>query len=258
MLYIRERLYIATFQNNAVAAASEYKVNIEFNHTCISENLDPENRPALIEEMRRDYISSGAVSAYLHGPFTEICPAAIDAKARDMALARLEQAYKVCRTMGIHNMVVHNGWLPYIYFKEWQAEKGCIFWTDFMKDKPDDFHIYIENVLEDEPFMMLEMMKKITDPRIGICLDTGHANVMTADNLPVEKWIEVLSPYIGHFHLHNNFADADSHGDFDSGTMKMDSLFTTIEKHCRKDVTFTIEARDCHSCLEWLSLRGYI
>ncbi|MFR8854973.1 MAG: hypothetical protein ACLVHQ_08755 [Oscillospiraceae bacterium] len=98
-------------------------------------------------------------------------------------------------------MVVHNGWLPFIYFKEWQSENGALFWQDFMADKPEDFSIYIENVLEDEPYMMKDMMSRITDDRIKICLDTGHANAMTSEDISVEKWIEVLS-------LHRTFSSS--------------------------------------------------
>ena len=100
--------------------AGEYGLGLEFNQTCISEALDKENREALLAEMRalkgRDYI--------LHGPFTEIYPAAIDRRAREMARERLEEAFEVCKALGVKRMVVHNGWLPFIYFKEWQAEKA--------------------------------------------------------------------------------------------------------------------------------------
>ncbi len=258
MFNIKDRLYIATFQNKAVETAARYGVGLEYNHTCISESLDPKNRPLLLAEMRRDFEASGSGRALLHGPFTEIYPAAIDYRARQMAKKRLNESFDVCRDLGVKNMVVHNGWLPFIYFKEWQSENGALFWQDFMADKPEDFSRYIENVLEDEPYMMKDMMSRITDDRIKICLDTGHANAMTSEDISVEKWIEVLSPYIGHFHLHNNYGDKDSHNDFDSGSLDMTSVLTAIENCCPPNVTFTIEAFECLSCMEWLSLRGYI
>ena len=148
-------------------------------------------------------------------------------------------------------MVVHNGWIPFMYFKEWQAEKGAEFWEAFMENKPKDFTIHIENVLEDEPYMMRDMMKNIKDPRIKICLDVGHANATTPEDIPVETWIDVLGP-------HNNDGTGDSHGDFYQGSMDMNSIFESIEKHCNPDVTFTIEARECASCAKWLKEKGYI
>lgn len=258
MTNIKDRLYIATFQKNAIATALAYGVGIEYNHACISEALDPANRERLLSEMRCDFIKSGSLRAVLHGPFTEIYPAGIDRRARMMAKERLEEAYEVCAAIDVNDMVVHNGWLPFIYFKEWQAEKGADFWQDFMADKPTDFNIYIENVLEDEPYMFRDMMSKISDKRIKLCLDIGHANAMTQKDIAVERWIEILAPYIGHFHLHNNYGDRDSHGSFESGAMNMISIFDTIENCCDSNVTFTIEAFECLECMKWLSKYGYI
>ena len=177
---------------------------------------------------------------------------------RETGRKRLEEAFEVCKALGIKSMVVHNGWIPFMYFKEWQAEKGAKFWTDFMADKPSDFTIHVENVLEDEPYMMSSMMDYIEDPRIKICLDIGHANATTPEDIPVKKWIEVLGKHIGHFHLHNNDGTGDSHGDFDTGSMNMKSIFEAIEKHCAEDITFTIEARECRNCAKWLKDNGYI
>lgn len=274
MFNIKDRLYIATFQQDATAVAAEYGLGLEINHTCISEDLDPDKRPALLENINRDLDASGRfLMPLLHGPFTEIYPAAIDYRARKMAAERLEEAFEVCRCAGSKKMIVHTGWLPFIYFKDWQAEKGARFWHDFMADKPEDFTLLVESVLEDEPYMLIDFMAHIAElsackdgfiadgavsKRIKLCLDVGHANAMTGADLPVERWIELLGGLIGHFHLHNNDGTADTHSAFDEGAMDMDSVLSAIREHCSDDVTFTIEARDCRSCAEWLASHGYI
>lgn len=258
MLNIKDRLYIATFQINALEVAVKYGVGIEFNHTCISQALDSENRSGLLSKMKSDLAAAGAPRATLHGPFTEIHPAAIDYRFRDLAKQRLNQAFEICSALSVKNMIVHSGWVPFIYFKEWQAERGAEFWQDFMADKPEDFNIYVENVMEDEPYMMADFMSHVTDSRIRLCLDIGHANAATSKDISIETWIKVLGPYIGHFHLHNNDGTGDAHGDFEAGTMNMVSVFNAIEKYCSPDVTFTIEARQCGKCMEWLQNHRYI
>ena len=257
---LKDRLYIATFTENSVEAARCYGIGLELNHTCISENLDdaPEVRQSLLAQMASDIEKSGTQNLFMHGPFTEIYPAAIDPRAREFGRKRLDQAFEAARSLNIHNMVVHNGWLPFIYFKEWQAEKGSEFWMDYIEDKPADFRIYVENVLEDEPYMMADMMKKIDDPRIRLCLDVGHAHAVTSADIPVETWIEVLSPWLGHFHLHNNDGTGDQHNIFAEGTMDMDKILRTIRANCSKDVTFTIEAREAVACTEWLKIHGWL
>ncbi len=256
----KEKLYVATFSQNYKQAISRYGIGMEINHTCISESLDGESNGhlSLIKEITDDINQTGANRLIIHGPFTEIYPAAIDHKARELGMIRLNQAYCVALKLGVNKMVVHSGWLPFIYFKTWQAEKGAAFWRSFMEDKPQDFTICVENVLEDEPFMLLDLMKQTDDPRIRLCLDVGHANAMTEKSITVEKWIEILGPYISHFHLHNNDGTGDSHSAFDEGTMNMNSIFKTIDNFCPKSTTLTIEARDCLACLNWLGENGYI
>lgn len=179
MLNLQKKLYVATFQTNAHEVANQYGLGLEFNNTCISEDLDAGNRRKLISVMNQDLNENGFESAILHGPFTELYPAGIDRRARLMAKERLNEAFDVCRALSVSKMVVHTGWLPFIYFKEWQAEKSAAFWQDFMQDKPEAFTIYIENVLEDEPYMLADMMRRISNPQIKLCLDVGHANAMT-------------------------------------------------------------------------------
>ncbi len=255
---IKEKLYIATFSKDAVGCAREYGVGLEINHTCISEALDEGNRERLLSEIRADAAAASATELVVHGPFTEIHPSAIDYRVRELGMERLNQAYDVCAALGVNRMVVHTGWLPFIYFKNWYVDEGSRFWQKFMADKPSDFNIYIENVLEDEPYMPLDLVKRIDDPRVRLCLDIGHANAMTQADISVEKWIETLGPYIGHFHLHNNDGTGDSHSAFGCGNMDMERILSKISECCPSEATLTIEARDARSCLEWLKERDYL
>ena len=258
MKNMRERLFIATFSGGAPETIKENKLNIEINHTCISAELDPENSSKLLAEIDGDIRKSGAKRIMLHGPFTEIIPAAIDPKAREFALERLEQSYQVAAAVGAEAMIVHSGYIPFMYFKEWQAEKSAVFWQKFMADKPVDFRLYVENVLEDEPYMIADMMNQIKDPRIGICLDVGHSLAAGHGAVPIEKWIEVLGPYICHFHIHNNHGDGDTHSPLGEGILDFHSIFTAADAHCRPDVTFTIESRECAPSVKWLIDEGYL
>ncbi len=257
---LRNRLYVCSFSNHFIEAIKTYNLGMEINHTCISECLDEdlETRSHLLKEIQKDIDLSMPKNLILHGPFTEIYPAGIDYRARAFGMERLNQAYEVATHFNINRMVVHTGWMPQLYFKSWQAEKGAIFWKKFMEDKPKDFNILIENVLEDEPYMLREMMEIISDPRIKLCLDVGHANATTVKDLKVENWIEVLAPYIDHFHLHNNDGTRDAHHPFTLGTLNFHSIMDCIGRFCNNKVTFTIESGECLPCLKWLHANKYI
>lgn len=251
-MQLKDRLYIATFSDGAAEVIRKYGLGIELNDTCISESLDRDKVENTIENMSKEIDRAGASRVMLHGPFTEIIPASIDHRAVSFGLERLEEAYQVCRRMGINRMVVHSGYMPLLYFKEWHQEKSVQFWKTFMSDKPKDFHIHIENVFEDEPVMMKVLAEALSDPRIDLCLDVGHANAVTQRQYDIPGWIEILGPLIGHFHLHNNDGTGDTHNDVHRGAMDMEKVLAAIEKYCRDDVTMTIESRTCAESAAWL------
>ena len=260
MRNIRDKLYIATFCENYREAIRDYGAGMEINHTCISHLLDEEDgkRDKLLANIERDIEASEARRVMIHGPFTEIIPASIDHKFRELAMVRVNQAYDVAAHFGLKKMVAHTGWMPFMYFKSYQAEKGAEFWQEFMADKPSDFILAVENVLDDEPMMIKEMMDRITDPRIKLCLDVGHAHAMTIPDYTVLDWIKVLGPHITHFHLHNNDGSGDTHSAFDQGTMDMAEVLQAIEDCCPEDVTYTIEAHKAIDCLRWLEEKAFI
>ena len=251
---LKERLYIATFSKDAVKVIKENRANIEVNDTCISENLD--DIPKIRGIIKAEIEESGAERVFIHGPFTEIHPAAIDHRIVEAGLVRLNEAYEAIKDFS-KDMVVHSGYVPFIYIPVWQVERSIEFWKEFMKDKPKDFHIYIENVLEEEPDMLKEIVKGVADDRVKICLDVGHANVMMKEG-HVYRWVEYLGKDIGHFHIHNNYGEDDKHLSLGEGAIDYEKFFDVVDKYCDDDVTFTIEDRDCDKSMNWLKERGYI
>ncbi|MGN1334847.1 MAG: sugar phosphate isomerase/epimerase family protein, partial [Anaerovoracaceae bacterium] len=103
-----------------------------------------------------------------------------------------------------------------------------------------------------------EMMKLISDPRIGVCLDVGHALAAGHSIVPIEKWIDVLGPYICHFHIHNNLGNSDTHNSLGDGILNFRSIFAAAETCCNPDVTFTIESREAAPSVKWLIDEGYL
>ncbi|MBR5316124.1 MAG: sugar phosphate isomerase/epimerase [Firmicutes bacterium] len=249
---MKDKIYLATFSENAVEVAKKYGVKLEINDICISDMLDPEKRENLLATIRKELEDCGSEEAIIHGPFTEIIPSAIDHRAVDFGLSRLEEAYEVAEALGIKRMVVHTGYIPQMYYKNWHLEHSIAFWSRFMEDKPADFQIFIENVFDDEPAMQKDLIDGLNDPRIRACLDVGHAHVMTMAEYDVYQWIEILGHRIGHFHLHNNDSSFDTHQDLTDGTLDMVKVLECIKTYCTEDVTLTIESRKCDENTKWL------
>ena len=121
-----------------------------------------------------------------------------------------------------------------------------------MEDKPEDFTIYIENVLDSEPESLTEIVSQIDDPRVKLCLDVGHANVVTEPEYSVTDWIRIMGPRLGHFHLHNNDGSSDQHRPLTSGSLNMKEILAAIDDYCDPSATLTIESRECDESVVWL------
>lgn len=249
---MKDRIYVATFAENAEDVIKRYGVNVEFNHICISECLDPEKRDATIAEMKVCLEKTGSKNSIIHGPFTEIIPGAIDHRAVEIGMDRLNEAYEVCHKLGVNKMVVHTGFVPLMYHKEWHLEKSKVFWKRFLENKADDFELYIENVFEDEPYLMKDLIDLVDDKRASICLDVGHANAMTTKEHTVEDWIEILGKRVKHIHIHNNDGTGDTHNSINQGSMDWKRVMEILDKHAAKGYTVTVESRQAEESVKLL------
>lgn len=251
---MKKNLFLSSFSKDALEIIRDNKIGMESNHFCISYNLDDENFEDTVSVVRRDmeFCEIDDLSRlFIHGPFTEIYPQAIDPKAVKMGLERLEDAYRGCKALEADRMVVHSGFLPVMYFDEWHVKQSVEFWTEYMKEKSDEFKIYIENVFDPNPESLIDIVKGISDPRVKLCLDVGHANAVTEDK-DVYRWIKAMGENIGHFHIHNNDGSADQHNAVTDGMVDMDLVLRYINDYCREDVTITVESREPGDSIPWL------
>lgn len=248
---IRERLYLSTIDENAAPLARTHGLGLELAEFCTAANLD-ENLAEWLPVAEQRMKCAGRF--VFHAPFAELYPAAIDPQARKVALDRFNQAYARMAALGIKRMVAHSGFLPYVYYPVWQVSQSVAFWREFLADKPDDFELLLENVLDDTPDMLREILDGIDDPRAGVCLDVGHAHVAAVSRIPLAQWIDALRPHIRHVHLHDNDASFDLHAPLGQGTIDIPSVISALPETC----TVTLENMDAAPSLRWLEKNGYL
>lgn len=242
----REQCYLSTMDANAHKLARRYGLGLEIAEYCTASNMDdryPQTDAAVREKL------TGIPNRVLHAPFNELFPCAIDPKARELARCRYRQAIALAQSYGAAKVVIHGGYHPRMYFPCWYTEQSIPFWRDFLETLPDGITICLENVLEEEPGMLLDIVKAVDDPRLRICLDTGHANVYSG--LPVLDWLEACASQIGHFHIHNNAGDYDAHQGLMTGAIPMAELLGRAAQVC-PDATYTLEMEDTEPSVLWL------
>lgn len=250
----RSRIFIATFSSGAVKTAKKYGFGIELNDLCISHNLDPEQREFVTGHMKSEIEKSGCAGrrVIMHGPFTELSPASIDPLALKLAHDRYEQTVEFCKMLGINDLVVHSGYFPLIYHREWHVKKSIQFWREFSDSLPRGFTVYVENVFEKSPDELLEVVAGTDRANVKACLDVGHANVFTKNGCEVADWVGTLAPVLGHCHLHNNDGTADQHRPVNEGTLDMKRILNEICEKCPPSVTLTIESGTSAESAEFL------
>lgn len=250
---IKDRLYLSTVAQDAAQTAKRYGLGLEIAEFCTAVNMDAnfsEYDPLVREKL------DGVHRRVMHLPFNELCPAAIDPKVYEIAKARYRQAYELACTYGIRRLVAHSGYVPFVYIRTYFAERSIVFWKEFLSDKPDDLTLVLENVLEDEPDMLVDIVRGVDDPRLRLCLDTGHANI-TKKGLTLMEWTERILPYLGHVHLHNNGGWPDRHGALGDGEIDMERLLALITEG-QPEATLTVESIESAPSVRWLVEKGYL
>ena len=245
------RLYLSGIDGQAAELARENGLGLEIAAFCYAPNLED---PAVLSAVRRDM--TGVERFWFHAPFAELAPCAIDPLVRQVTEKRYRQAVDLARELGVRRLVIHGGFVPQVYFPEWYVEQSVWFWREFLRDVPADMTLALENVMEPSPETLVSIAAQIDDPRLGLCLDVGHANTCVSETPPMD-WIAPMAPWLRHVHLHNNQGDTDLHAPLGEGNIPMRQIIDTVLQ-AAPEATFTIENQNALPSLHWLAAQGYI
>lgn len=242
----KKALYLSTIDPRAGEIARKYGLGLEIAEFCTALNMD-ENFPEMDARVRGEL--GGIEKRMLHAPFNELFPCAVDPRARALAAERYRQAIALAAGYGAKRVVIHGGFQPFSYYRQWYVEQSVIFWKDFLREIPADTELLLENVLEPEPEYLLDIVSAVGDARLGLCLDVGHGNVYS--KVPLDIWLETLAPYLRHFHIHNNDGAWDTHGPLDRGTIPIKHLLARARELC-PGASSTLELPEAEPSVRWL------
>ena len=256
--------------NRTLPFALEYGLGLEIADFCTPENLEEKfdsAKEAVSEKVKKLISNNGEkFQAYspiiFHAPYNELYPTAIDSKVREVAWQRYEQAVELAKHFGARKIVIHAGWVKAVYYKNFFIKQSIKFWKDFLNQHPGNYIICLENVMENEPDFLTDIVSAINDPRLRICVDIGHANVT---GTPPETWLKETAPWLSHLHVHNNngIINNDAGGANDlhlppgEGVMDVAKLLN-IANDIDPEITATIEAWNLEDSCKWLKENSFI
>ena len=238
--------YISSIAPDAGDAARKHGLGIEIAEYCTAWNMD-EKFSETDEKVRKTI--NGVNALTLHAPFNELFPCAIDPKARNLAKERYLQAIKLAENYKADRIIIHGGYNSKMYYPVWYTEQSVVFWREFMAEHTGDIRICLENVFEETPDMLIDIVNGVNDPRLGVCLDIGHVNAYSEISPLI--WLEKCAPYIFHYHIHNNHGDFDTHNSPGDGTIPMCELLAAAETLTPK-ATKALEVLEAAPSVNWL------
>lgn len=250
----KTRVYVSTVADDARETALRHGLGLEVAEFCTAMNMD-DDFPMWDERVRAKL--EAIERRTFHAPFNELCPSAIEPRVVEITRERYIQAAALAVGYGAQRMVVHSGYVPLVYFKEYFIERSVEFWSALLAELPQSLSLMLENVLEDAPELDSEIVRRVNDPRLRLCFDIGHANTIVSE-VPMEHWINVNAPYIGHVHVHNNYRTWDDHNPPGDGIIDMRRAMTQLTELVGEDTTFAIESISAMPAADWLTEEGFI
>ncbi len=170
-------------------------------------------RPKDLEELG-GLIGEKSLPLSLHGPYVDLAPGSPDARIREVTLERLLQTAEPAGLLGARQVVIHSGWDPWRWrydggWRPW-AERSLEVWERLLGGTQSQGTVFaLENVFEEEPGPLMEVIERLGSPRFGHCFDLGHWNVFARCSL--ENWLSALGSFAVAVHLHDNDGGRDEH-----------------------------------------------
>lgn len=156
----------------------------------------------------------------VHAPFFDLSPGAMEPLVRQLTRKRLTQALEAAARLGAHLMVVHPG------YDRWRYPNLAAIWAEQAADTlapltglaaQYDCRLALENIYEQVPETLLDLVSRLDTPWFGHCFDIGHWRLF--GRVPQAAWLAAIAPRLLHLHLHDNHGQNDDHLPVGEGTI---------------------------------------
>lgn len=121
--------------------------------------------------------------------------------------------------------------------------------------------LYLENTHDIGPEAVLSLLNALArgdyNAQIGMCFDLGHwfSFAQGCDRYNLHDWLDKISPYLSHLHLHDNNGRSDQHWGLGRGNIPLHDFFTWLAAQALTP-GFTLEPHDVEALecsLGWLA-----
>lgn len=183
-------------------------------------------------------------SITFHAPFIDLSPGGVDRLVREVTLKRFLQLIDIAFTMKPEAIVFHPGfdkWRFDGHEYEWLTHSTQTWSIILEKTEPLGCVIAIENIFEEDPSTLEDLVNHIPSERFGICFDIGHFNIFSKADM--REWVRRLGNQFKELHLHDNNGKFDDHLAPGDGNIDFQGFFKML-RETSADPLITIEAHN--------------
>ncbi len=225
--------------------SKKYDFGFEYNEFFKPEILDDEKT---LNHIISKYKSLKRNNDTLHGVFFDIVLDSCDSKIRDISIQRVESSLRIANELNVKKVIFHTNYINFMakseFYRDNWVKKNVEVYLDLLAKFPD-ITIYVENMFDEDPYLLKRLLEEADHPRLKCCLDFAHASI---SKTPIEVWVTQLKPYIGHIHINDNDKIRDMHEEIGKGILDFGLIFKLINE-LDKDITVLIEINDLNKVL---------
>jgi sugar phosphate isomerase/epimerase len=198
---------------------------------------------ARINDVARQLATAGRRPT-VHAPFFDLSPGAMEPLVRRVTLQRLTQSLEAAGLLGAQLMVVHPGFDRWRYpnlAETWTRQAVELFPSLLQLAERLDCRLALENIYEETPETLTNLVDALDSPWFGHCFDIGHWRLF--GKVPQAEWLAAIASKLLHLHLHDNRGQGDDHLPIGEGSIDFAPLLALLAER-PEPPSITLEAHD--------------
>lgn len=187
-------------------------------------------------------LHQAGLSITFHAPFMDLSPGSPDPKIRELTQYRLRQLIRLIPLFRPITVVCHTGYdhRRYWHIRNLWLKNSLDIWPEIAEAiQSNGSAMMLENVYEESPDEIMDLLTPLGKYGVGGCLDSGHQAVF--GNVSLDTWISTLGPCLGQLHLHDNHGKQDEHLAMGQGTIDFQRLLDLVKTFSSTRPVITLE-----------------
>lgn len=165
-----------------------------------------------------------------HGPFIDMAHYSADDGIRTVCQQRYHQAFDLAEELGAEYILFHSQYNPIIRvpkYRQMYHEGSLSFWPEFIaRADALGIPIYLENMFDESPGPMCDVVQALGTPTVQLCLDVAHALIFS--DISLADWIAAYGSDLAHVHINDCHGDSDDHLGLGMGSLDLDDAFAQL------------------------------